>query len=111
LNQYPKNAAVLVSIVWLGAMLCSCVTTARSEPKAHVTPLKKVDLNDPAQRAARKKILAGQGLNEFCDPIATVYMGGNPLFDSSTGVSKSLDDYLREKDFDAGCKRFQAGAN
>ena len=111
MNQYPKNAAALVSIAWLVVTHVACATHGHSEATTQITPNKKVDLSDPSQRAARKKRLAGQGLNEFCDPLATVYMGGNPLFDSMSGATKSLDAYLRDKGFDAGCARIQAGRN
>ena len=33
-------------------------------------------------------------LNEFGDPIDSVYIGGNPLFDESTGVSRDRYEYI-----------------
>ena len=33
-------------------------------------------------------------LNEFGDPIDSVYLGGNPLFDESTGVSRDRYEYI-----------------
>lgn len=36
-------------------------------------------------------------LNSYGDPIGTVYMGGTPLFDMTTGTSVSRFSYLMEK--------------
>lgn len=41
--------------------------------------------------------LTAQALNKFGDPAATMYMGGTPLFDESTGQAKERLDYLLEK--------------
>ena len=38
-----------------------------------------------------------KGLNEFGDPKDTVYAGGDPLFDMTTGESMDRDDYLKAK--------------
>ena len=43
------------------------------------------------------KWLKSQNLNEFGDDPGTMYMGGNPLFDESTGEMKDPYEYLVEK--------------
>ena len=35
-----------------------------------------------------------KGLNEFGDPLDSVYIGGNPLFDEATGVSMDRYEYI-----------------
>lgn len=41
--------------------------------------------------------LQENNLNMFGDPMDTVYMGGSPLFDMTTGTSVSRFSYLMEK--------------
>ena len=41
--------------------------------------------------------LEKEGLNEFGDPIDTVYMGGSPLFDMTTGAMMDRKEYLKKK--------------
>ena len=38
-----------------------------------------------------------KGLNKFGDEPQTMYMGGNPLFNESTGQAKDRVEYLEEK--------------
>ena len=42
--------------------------------------------------------------NDFCDSVDTAYIGGNPLFDQSTGEFLSLEDYLATKGMDLNCQ-------
>jgi hypothetical protein len=101
-----KTSSSIAVLISLAVFIGSCVSTSPSsakQPMTAVTPEKRIDLNDPSQRALRKRKLAAEGFNEFCDPLSTVYMGGNPLFDSLTGNTKSLDDYIKEKGFDQWC--------
>jgi hypothetical protein len=37
------------------------------------------------------------GLNEFGDPKDTFYVGGTPLFDEMTGLSRDRYDYILDK--------------
>jgi hypothetical protein len=41
--------------------------------------------------------LVQNNLNVYGDPVDTMYMGGTPLFDETTGTSTSRFDYLMEK--------------
>ena len=41
-------------------------------------------------------------LNEFGDPIGSVYLGGNPLFDESTGISIDRYEYILSKNPELG---------
>ncbi len=41
--------------------------------------------------------LVKQNLNIYGDPEGFMYMGGSPLFNESTGESKSREEYLIEK--------------
>lgn len=41
--------------------------------------------------------LVQNDLNVYGDPVGTMYMGGSPLFDETTGTSTSRFDYLMEK--------------
>ncbi len=41
--------------------------------------------------------LEKKGLNQYGDPADTVYAGGSPLFDESTGESKDKYEYILEK--------------
>ena len=45
----------------------------------------------------------GTGLNRYCDPIGTMYMGGTPLFNESTGVSLTLTQFLSGKRLNQYC--------
>mmetsp|Transcript_33176 Transcript_33176/g.48653 ORF Transcript_33176/g.48653 Transcript_33176/m.48653 type:complete len:84 (-) Transcript_33176:512-763(-) len=56
-----------------------------------------VAMADDATLDQVKGWLEAQGLNEYGDSEGTMYMGGSPLFDESTGESKDLVDYLTEK--------------
>lgn len=47
----------------------------------------------------KKKIdewMEANGLNRYGDPIDTIYMGGTPLFDESTGETKERFQYIFE---------------
>ena len=35
-----------------------------------------------------------QGLNEFGEPLDSVYLGGNPLFNEATGTSMDRYEYI-----------------
>ena len=41
-------------------------------------------------------------LNQFGDPIDSVYLGGNPLFDESTGISIDRYEYILSKNPELG---------
>lgn len=41
--------------------------------------------------------LEKKGLNQYGDPADTVYAGGSPLFDETTGESKDKYEYILEK--------------
>jgi len=41
-----------------------------------------------------EKWLVGQGLNRYGDAVKTLYAGGNPLFDESTGETKERFEYI-----------------
>jgi predicted Holliday junction resolvase-like endonuclease len=41
--------------------------------------------------------LETKGLNQYGDPKDTVYAGGSPLFDETTGESKDKYEYILEK--------------
>lgn len=41
--------------------------------------------------------IARHGLNEYGDPPGTMYMGGSPLFDETTGVRKDRYAYILEQ--------------
>jgi hypothetical protein len=60
----------------------------------------KQDLNldlPEAEKAQIEAWLEKNGYNQYGDKPDTVYMGGNPLFDESTGKSIKLYDYLVDK--------------
>jgi len=50
-----------------------------------------VSLNE---KAKIQKWILDNGLNEYGDPIDTMYAGGTPLFDESTGETMSRYDYI-----------------
>lgn len=41
--------------------------------------------------------LENKGLNQYGDPADTIYSGGSPLFDETTGKSKDKYEYILEK--------------
>ena len=43
-------------------------------------------------------------LNQYCDPIGTMYLGGTPLFNERTGERISLETYLAEKGLNLQCE-------
>jgi hypothetical protein len=43
------------------------------------------------------------GLNQYCDPIGTVYRGGTPLFDEATGLRLSRAEYLANRGLNLYC--------
>jgi len=50
-----------------------------------------------SNRGDRDAWLEQHELNTYGDSLNTMYMGGSPLFDESTGEMTSLDDYLNAK--------------
>merc|ERR1719491_953244 len=50
-----------------------------------------------SNRGDRDAWLEKHELNTYGDSLNTMYMGGSPLFDESTGEMTSLDDYLNAK--------------
>jgi hypothetical protein len=49
-----------------------------------------------AQQACVDTFLAGHGLDAFGSPQGTMYPGGTPLFDETTGRSVTRQDYLAQ---------------
>lgn len=49
------------------------------------------------EKAQIDKWIAANDLNEFGDPKHTMYTGGTPLFDESTGMSIDRYDYIVNK--------------
>lgn len=43
------------------------------------------------------------GLNEFCDPVDTMYAGGTPLFNEATGQTSTREEYLARKGLNIYC--------
>ncbi len=43
------------------------------------------------------------GLNMYCDPVGTFYLGGTPLFDETTGERLSREEYLSTKGLNIYC--------
>ena len=41
-------------------------------------------------------------LNQFGDPIDSVYLGGNPLFDETTGITMDRYEYILSKNPELG---------
>ena len=41
--------------------------------------------------------IRGNGLNPYGDPQGTMYSGGTPLFDESTGITKDRYQYILEQ--------------
>jgi len=71
----------------------------KAEKKVNlVIPGKEViapgDVISSAERAKIEVWISGNGLNQFGDPIGTVYAGGTPLFDEKTGQSLDRLDYV-----------------
>lgn len=63
--------------------------------------------NDRAQDQA-------SGLNLYCDPIGTMYLGGTPLFDEATGERISREEYLATQGLNLYCDPIEtayAGGN
>ena len=67
------------------------------------------DLSDE-QKKALDAALQQRGLNEYGDPPGTMYMGGTPLFDESTGPSIDRYDYVLKKHPDLRRTVMPAGA-
>ena len=44
-------------------------------------------------------------LNQYCDPIDTMYLGGNPLFDERTATYTPLEVYLADKGLGLDCQQ------
>ena len=55
---------------------------------AELTPEQKKTIDDRIKK---------EGLNEFGDPMDTVYMGGTPLFDEMTGETRDRYQYILSK--------------
>lgn len=77
------------------AALAGCAGTQRA-PEATAPAALAV-----GDRAAREACIDGwlreRGLNEYGDPADTMYAGGTPLFDETTGESRDRIEYLLEK--------------
>ncbi len=58
-----------------------------------------------AQQACVDAFLAGRGLDAYGSPHGTMYPGGTPLFDETTGRSVTRQDYLAQHHADVlhGC--------
>ena len=56
-----------------------------------------------AHAADASEVQPTGGLNMFCDPVGTFYLGGTPLFDESTGERLSREDYLSTKGLNIYC--------
>ncbi len=58
-------------------------------------------MNQPACSAAEKQLIdawiKANDLNEYGDSKNTVYLGGNPLFNESTGQHTDLYEYILKK--------------
>ena len=50
----------------------------------------------PQQQGCVDRWLTAQGLDAYCSPQGTLYAGGTPLFDESTGKSTSRQDFLAQ---------------
>jgi hypothetical protein len=57
--------------------------------------------------------LAQRDLNQFGDPVGTMYAGGTPLFDERTGRTTNRIDYLLRKhpDLQQACPTDVVGAH
>ena len=49
---------------------------------------------DEREKAEVAAWITAEKLNEFGDKPTTVYMGGTPLFDESTGTTRNVYDYI-----------------
>jgi hypothetical protein len=58
--------------------------------------LSALELND-AQKAYVEDWLVKHDLNRYGDPKGTMYLGGSPLFDESTGTMKDRFQYIFER--------------
>ncbi|MCS6777768.1 MAG: hypothetical protein RMJ43_11745 [Chloroherpetonaceae bacterium] len=52
---------------------------------------------DEQQKKWIDEMIRKHGLNEYGDPVGTVYAGGNPLFDMATGKMKDRYEYILER--------------
>lgn len=90
---------VIIGCILLLAFSILYYTTSQSMNKN--TPSKILSpKSSESQDQEKKQIdewITGQNLNEYGDPKDTVYTGGTPLFDESTGNSIDRYDYIRQK--------------
>ncbi len=61
----------------------------------------KIDLAETARKQIDAWVQVAEGVNEFGDPIGTIYPGGSPLFDETTGESYDLYEYVAMQHADA----------
>ena len=48
------------------------------------------------------QVIKANELNQFGDPIDSVYLGGNPLFDETTGIMMDRYEYILSKNPELG---------
>lgn len=81
-GSYPKEESHLV---------------ARIPVKVEGLPVKTGSEPNPSADECLDRWLAEQKLDAYGSPLGTVYAGGTPTFDETTGTARSRWDYLAEK--------------
>ena len=99
-----SNAAtVIFAVVSLIALIAPSASHAEEVDNAVRTmPTRQQETEDLTEVDAWLK---EEGLNRFGDPKDTMYTGGSPLFDESTGQRRARYEYIRSRHPDEPWKR------
>lgn len=99
-----SNAAtVIFAVVSLIALIAPSASHAEEVDNAVRTmPTRQQETEDLTEVDAWLK---EEGLNRFGDPNDTMYTGGSPLFDESTGKRRDRYEYIRSRHPDEPWKR------
>lgn len=112
----PKNSKPssfwIIGIVLIFALLLGTSVflladqSKKSEDTSHLTPTRKVSPTPPLatesatlsedEQQAIDKWIEENNLNEYGDSQDTVYAGGTPLFNETTGETKNRYEYIVE---------------
>jgi hypothetical protein len=82
--------AVLVLVATIALALLACKPAPRMRVDAGSE-------SNPSADACLDRWLAEQKLDAYGSPLGTVYAGGTPAFDETSGTARSRWDYLVEK--------------
>ena len=85
------------STLVLGLLFAMRATSAASAGALANPPGSAPPNPENTERAAVARWIAAEGLNEYGDAAGTMYAGGSPLFDETTGRTTDLLEYVARR--------------